>query len=186
MMTFAEKLLALDACSDAVEWAEGKTAEQAYAECKRGDRMAWLAARLFPRQRVVIALCDCVEPVLQYVPAEDERPLVAIQTARQWALGQATTEQVRAAAAAIQTAQLWARGQATTYAYAAARATADAAAYAIATSYSAARAADAAASAAAAAEDDDAANADSLRRSADIMRQHFGLEEFLAALERKK
>jgi hypothetical protein len=207
-MNLADKLRALDACPDAVEWAAGKTAEQAYIECKHGDWMACLAGRLFPRKRVVLAICDCVEPVLLYVPAGEERPLAAIQTARQWAMGQATIKQVRAAASAAAAAAAAARAAAaaatayvaTSAAYAvytaadaaasAARAAASAAhappraaAGAYAAAYAAARAAYAAAYAAAPRAAANAFN-DSLKRSADIMRQHFSLEEFLAAMER--
>jgi hypothetical protein len=156
--------------------------------------MAWLAGRLFPRKRVVLAICDCVEPALLYVPAGEERPLAAIQTARQWAMGQATIKQVRAAAAA---AAASAAAAATRAADAAARAAAAAASAATAAASAAhapprvaagayaASAAAAAASAAYAAAPRAAANAfnDSLKRSADIMRQHFNLAEFLAALE---
>jgi hypothetical protein len=195
-MTFAEKLRALDACPDAVAWAWCKTAEQAYIECKHGDWMAWLASKLFPRQRVVLALCDCVEPTLRYMPVGEERPLVAIETARKWALGQATIEQVRNAALAAAAAADATAG-AVGGACAAARAAACAAAYAARADAgaSAARAAVYAAVAAADATNADcAARAavyaaavhafiDSLQHSADIMRQHFGLEEFLNAME---
>jgi hypothetical protein len=131
VIDFADWLKEKRACIEAVKWAKGKTAAQAYAECARGDWMLWTARRLFDDKRVALAACDCAEP--------------AIEARRAWARGEATIEQVRLAAAAA----------------ASAAASADASA---ATAAKAARAA-------------------SLRASADIVRRHFSLAEFLAALE---
>ena len=61
--------------------------------------MFWIAGRLdIPRERLVLAACDCAELALQYVPASENRPRVAIATARRWAMGRETIENVRVAA----------------------------------------------------------------------------------------
>ena len=52
------------------------------------------------RRLVVLAACDCAETALRYVPAGEDRPRRAIETARAWARGQATLAQVRAASSA--------------------------------------------------------------------------------------
>ncbi len=104
MRTGGEILLALDACGDARQWADdlrGIPARKAWEACKRGDWLLWLAAKLnVDRKLVVLAACDCARTALQFVPAGEERPRIAIETAEAWTRGEATIEQVRAAAAA--------------------------------------------------------------------------------------
>ena len=141
---FALLLHELDACSDAVKWAHKKTLHIVWKTCNRGDWLLWLAGKMadkkdWPtRKQVVLAACACAETALKYVPKGEDRPKKAIQTARAWASGKATLEEVRNAAYAAANAAYAA-------AYAAANA-ANAAAYAAA--YAAANAANAAAYAA--------------------------------------
>jgi hypothetical protein len=169
--TLTDKLRLLGAGDDAVKWAADKTFEQAYIECKRGDRMLWLAAKLFPRARVVLAACDCAEQGLRYAPGED-RLRVALDDGRRWARGELTMEQMRAAYQAA-------------FEVACGPSAADTRAARIAASYCAA-------ACAAACEDDAtdaayavvlAAPADSFAASADIVRRHFSFDEFLNAME---
>jgi len=120
-MTLRDQLVAIRACSDAVEWVGTRTIEQAWAECERGDWMLWLAGRIdIDRKLLVSAACACAEPALAFVRAGEDRPRLAIEVARAWCVGTATLDDVRAAAAAAYAA------------YAAAYAAADAAAYAAA------------------------------------------------------
>ena len=141
-----------DACQSAMDWLGDRDSDQMWADCERPDWLLWWAAHVVPRQELVLAACDCAELALRYVPEGEHRPRLAIETARRWARGEATVEEVRAADAAALAAFLSAGNPAAltadrVAAYAA-YAAAAAAAYA---AYAAAYAADAAAYAAAAA-----------------------------------
>jgi hypothetical protein len=180
----------LDACDDALAWAEGyDSLDAAWAACERGDWMLWLAGRVAgppgddTRRPLVLAACACARLALPYVPDGEERPLRAIEIAEAWARGDAgvTLEQVRYAAEA---AAAYAAEAAAAYAaYAAAAYAAEAAADA-----AAAYAAEAAADAAADAATDDAAAAAyaaaavvavvgdrvaTLRQCADLVREYY-------------
>ena len=102
---FEELLNELGACSSVVEWAHGKTLHVVWKTCQRGDWLLWLAGKMadkrgWPtRKQIVLAACACAETALKYVPKGEERPKKAIQTARAWAKGKATIEEVWAAAA---------------------------------------------------------------------------------------
>jgi len=128
---FATLLHNLGACSDAVKWAHGKTLHNVWNTCPRGDWLLWLVGRMadkkgWPtRQQVVLAACDCAETTLKHVPRGEDRPRLAIKTARAWARGKATIDDANAAA----------------YAASAATSAANAAAYAASAAYAAADAA---------------------------------------------
>jgi len=162
-------LTSRDACPAAMDWLGDRDSSQMWADCERPDWLLWWAAHSVPRQELVLAACDCAELALRYVPKGEHRPRLAIETARRWARGEATVEEVRSADAAALAAVCDA-GDAAAYAaltsfavttvcaaltaYAAARAAvraADDAAYAADDAAYAARAADAAYSAARAA-----------------------------------
>ena len=104
---FEELLNELGACSSVVEWAHGKTLHVFWKTCQRGDWLLWLAGKMadkkgwHTRKQIVLAACVCAETALKYVPKGEERPKKAIQTARAWAKGKATIEEVWAAAAAL-------------------------------------------------------------------------------------
>ena len=67
--------------------------------------MLWIAGRLdIPRERIVLAACDCAELSLKHVPANEDKHRVAIATARRWALGRETVENVKVAADAADAA----------------------------------------------------------------------------------
>ena len=127
---FAALLVELNACSEAQEWAGGKSLAVVWKTCKRGDWLLWLCGKMadkpnWPtRKEVVLAACDCAKLALKYVPKGEERPRKCLETIRAWAAGNATIHEVRTARAAA-------------YAYAYAAYAADAA-------YAAAYAADAA------------------------------------------
>ena len=107
---FEELLNELGACSSAVEWAHGKTLHVFWKTCQRGDLLLWLAGKMadkkgwHTRKQIVLAACVCAETALKYAPKGEERPKKAIQTARAWAKGKATIEEVWAAAAAADAA----------------------------------------------------------------------------------
>ena len=131
---FMQLLDSLGACSVAKRWAEGKSFHVVWITCKRGDWLLWLCGKMddkkgWPtRKQLVLAACACAETALKYVPEGEERPRIAIETARKWARGKATLEQVKEAA---NNAHYAAAAAYAAYAYAyAAAADAAAAAYA--------------------------------------------------------
>lgn len=79
------------------------TASQWEGDAASAAEMLQRCARV-DRRRLVLAACDCAETTLRYVPAEEERPRIAIETARRWVRGEAGVEDVRRAADAAWTA----------------------------------------------------------------------------------
>jgi len=102
-------LTRLNACTEAVVWAETQPdLATAWNACERGDWMLWLAGRVaVKREDVVLAACACARSALVHVPAGEDCPRVAIETAERWARGEATLHEVRAAAGAAE-ASAWA------------------------------------------------------------------------------
>ena len=85
------RLEALDACSEAREWAGRKGLRTVWRTCERGDWMLWLAGRVgVDRHVFVLAACECARLSLVHVPAGEDRPRVAIETAERWARGDTT------------------------------------------------------------------------------------------------
>jgi hypothetical protein len=146
-MDHIEYLKSLGACDEAIEFAENyPDLPSAYAVCVRPDWLFWLAGRTdISHQQIVIAACACARTALPY--AQGPESLTAIETAEAWCRGEATIEQVRAAADAARAAPAAAPAHAAHAARAAAYAAA--AADAAAAAYAAARAAAYAAAAAA-------------------------------------
>lgn len=103
-MTFKQQLKKLAACNDAIEWAGDRDARAAWNECERADWMLWLAQRVLDLKLVMRAACACARTALQFVPAGEDRPRVAIETAEVWTRGEATIEAVRIASVAARTA----------------------------------------------------------------------------------
>jgi len=156
----------LNACREALEWLKLQPDyATAWGKCERGDWMLWLLRRKIniddeaELRKLTLAKAKSVELVLHLM--KDKRSKEAVKTAILFSEGEATREQLAAAAAAA------------AYAAAADAADADAAAYAAAYAAAAAAAAyaaadDAAAYAAYAA--DDAARKNILLKSAEIIR----------------
>jgi hypothetical protein len=178
---FAALLVELGACSKAQEWASGKSLAVVWKTCKRGDWLLWLCGKMadkpnWPtRKEVVLAACDCAELARKYVYKGEKRPRKCIETARAWAAGNATLDDIRTAR---QSADAAAYVAADAYAYAAAAAvTAAADAYAAAAAVTAAAAyasADASADAYAAA---DAAAAKTLAKCAVLVRKRLKVQD---------
>jgi hypothetical protein len=96
---FEQKLRDLDACSEAVTWVKGKTSNAAWKRCERADWMLWLLARVDVDRKIIVCIvCDCAEMALQYVPAGEDRPRLAIEMARKWTKGEVSLDEVRSAA----------------------------------------------------------------------------------------
>jgi len=105
-----EQLLApsrLCACDDGYDWAEqfGTDWRRAWQECKRGDWMLWLCARIgVDRRWLVMAAVWCAVPSLAHVPRGERRPHDALWAARRWALGERSARHAQDAAAAARAA----------------------------------------------------------------------------------
>jgi hypothetical protein len=80
-----------------------------------------LAAAGVERRRLVMAACDCAETVLHLVPAGEDRPRKAVETARAWCRGEASTaaatSAAKAAAAATFASPVSASASAASYAF---------------------------------------------------------------------
>lgn len=99
------RLAVLPACVEARAWAAGTpgTPEELWSTCPRGDWLLWLAMRAgVDRRVVVLAACDCAETATPHLTDSTRGPaLAAIETARRWARGEATQQDVRNANAAL-------------------------------------------------------------------------------------
>ena len=132
-----EKLQELNACNEAIVWAETQPNwETLWNNCERGDWMLWLLGKLSKgprskgRKQLVLTACECARLSLKYIPKGEKRPLIAIETAEKWANGDSSVslQNVRDAAdAAAYYAYAAYAADAADAAYAAADAAADAA-----------------------------------------------------------
>ena len=119
MTSFKNRLIKMDACQEAIDWIGNRGLKRAWHESTRADHMLWLCAKLgIEHKLIVLAGCDCAETALQYVPKDEDRPLLAIQTSRNWCAGTATIDEVRTAAYAAQDATSYAADAAAYAAYA--------------------------------------------------------------------
>ena len=111
---FSQLLRKIGACDEAREWSKGKSLAEGWEQCERGDWLLWLCGRMVDkegwptRKELVLAACACAETALKYVKAGEDRPRVAIETARKWVRGEATLEEVRTAAYAADDAYAYA------------------------------------------------------------------------------
>ena len=137
----APVLRGLGACAEAVVWVGDRDFRTALAECSRADWILWLCGRMVDtptwptQQQLTLAACACAETALRFVPPSENRPRLALETARRWARGDATVTlaDVRHAAyAAYAAADAAASDASASDADAAADAAASAAAYAAA------------------------------------------------------
>lgn len=144
-----ELLQSQNACNSAIVAAKAAGLPMRFdtlaRKLNRADWALWELSRLgLDRKTLVLMACDCAETAKRWWPEGTNAPSVAIQTARKWARGKATIQEVRKAANAT----------ATYAAYTAAYAAAYAAATAAYAAYTADCAADAATTADYAAADD--------------------------------
>ena len=128
-----QKLIDLDACREAREWADRKTLSEIWGQCPRGDWMLWLARRAGVDKRTMTAAkADCAATIKHLM--KDPRSIKALETAQAYGRGEATDDELAAAdaSAAAADAAAYAAYDAAAYAAAASAASAayDAAAYA--------------------------------------------------------
>jgi hypothetical protein len=95
---FKKLLVKLKACNDAREWAEGKTWEEVYTTCHRGDWLLWLFARTNPNnlQLLTLAKGHCANTVRHLMT--DERSIAAVDAAIAFGEGKITREELNNAA----------------------------------------------------------------------------------------
>ncbi len=132
---FRRRLIELGACDDALSWAAGKTAAEAWEQCERGDWLLWWAQKENTDLRVLtLAKARCVKLVIHLM--KDERSIKAVEAAENYGLGLIDLAELTAATATASAATAAAASAAAAYAAAAAAsaayAAADAAAYAAA------------------------------------------------------
>ena len=100
MKTIDELLIELKACKEAQEWAQGKTFEEIYNTCHRGDWLNWLFAKTNPEDVQLLTLVKGHQANTVRHLMKDERSLKAIDTAIAFGEGRATREELNNAAAA--------------------------------------------------------------------------------------
>ena len=174
------KMLPGPLCSESREWLETQPdARTAWETCRRGDWMLYQLAhrRGIDRKRLVSVACKCARLALRYVPAGEQRPRIAIDTAEALCRGEATAEQVLRVR--YDTYDLGAGTRARAIAGAVAAA-AGAIAHASATSaYDVATYAAYAAASAANLDEAEDARRSVLAETADIVRKHFTLTDLV-------
>ena len=101
---WTDELVVMHACPEAIAWARDyPSLQSAWGACERGDWMLWYLGRCdVDRRRLVLAACACARTALPHVPAGEDRPRIAIETAERWAHGDETVtfSDVRSAASA--------------------------------------------------------------------------------------
>ena len=99
-----ELLIKLNACADAREWAEGKSWQEVYDTCHRGDWLLWLFAKTNPNdlQLLTLAKGHCANTVRHLM--RDGRSIKAVDAAIAFGEGMITKEELAAARAAAHAA----------------------------------------------------------------------------------
>jgi hypothetical protein len=93
-----KKLKELRACEDARAWAQGKSWQEIYTTCKRGDWLLWLFAKVNPDnlRELTLAKAKCARTVFHLM--KDERSRRAVIVAENFGRGVATRHELDAAA----------------------------------------------------------------------------------------
>lgn len=97
-MKFKEKLVELDACSEAIEWVNGKGFKSACKTCDRGDWMLWYISHnkkelgLEDMRLITKAKAKCALLVKHLM--KDERSIKALEVAVKFGEGEATREEL--------------------------------------------------------------------------------------------
>jgi len=98
-----QKLIGLRACESAKIWADGKTLAEIWEQCERGDWMLWLACRAgIDKRTMTAAKAECAATVKHLM--KDPRSIKALEVAQAYGRGEATDEELAAAAAAADAA----------------------------------------------------------------------------------
>ena len=94
------------------KWLGDRDSDRMWAECHKPDWLLWWASLCLPFRELTLAVCDCAETALPFVPEGEDRPRQAIQTCRQWLNGSATFDHYYRARAAALSYAVQARRQA--------------------------------------------------------------------------
>ena len=183
---FKEKLQALNACKEALEWVGERTPEQAWNDCHRLDWMFWLIERVGVDAKLATSVALKCARLVEHL-MKDERSKNALDAVEAWLNGELTLRQLNDAANAYAAALAAALADAHDAHAAAVANAADAAARA----YAHARAAAALAAALAAAAHADAyaaalAAAHARANAIDIIRETIKFEDIICLLEKKE
>lgn len=103
-MTIQEKLIELNACEEAREWANGKTWPEIFETCHRGDWLLWLFKRVNQNdlKELTRAKGHCALTVRHLM--KDATSINACDAALKFADGLITKEELKTAAAAANAA----------------------------------------------------------------------------------
>jgi len=97
MTNFKQKLIEIKASSAVIEWVGDRDLTTAWAECERGDWMLWFAAKAkVDLKKLTLAKVKCARLVQHLM--EDQRSINALDVAEKFANGEATKEELDAAA----------------------------------------------------------------------------------------
>jgi hypothetical protein len=66
IMTFRDRLVAMDACPEALAWVGARTLRQAYHECDRADWLAWLIECVAPQYAGILARGYAMSVIAQW------------------------------------------------------------------------------------------------------------------------
>ena len=88
MENLKQKLLELKACNEAIAWSEGKTINEVWETCPRGDWMLWLFSRTNPDDIRLLTLAKghCANTVRHLM--EDQRSIDAVDAAIKFGNGE--------------------------------------------------------------------------------------------------
>ena len=94
----------LGACTEAKEWAVGRSWQEVYDTCHRGDWLLWLYRRSkgYDLQKITLAKGLCANTVRHLM--KDERSLKAVDAAIAFGKGEISRDELNAAAAAAASA----------------------------------------------------------------------------------
>ncbi len=92
-MKFKDELEKLDACSDAVGWVGNMDLSESWQKCERGDWMLWYLKKteVVDLRKLTLIKVECAVLVKHLMT--DDRSLKALEVARSFAEGNATTEE---------------------------------------------------------------------------------------------
>ena len=106
---FNALLVKLKACPEAVEFAKGKSLQQAWDKCERSNWMLWLLGSQLgekgwpDKKTFLLATVDFAQTAMKYWKKkfpEDDRPQKCLDTVVKYCQGKATIEEVASAGAA--------------------------------------------------------------------------------------
>ena len=97
-MTFQEWLKEHNACEPGIDWVADKTFEEFYATCDRGDWMCWLFFRTNPEDKRLLTLVKGLQVNEIRHLLKVKHSINAVDVAIDYGKGDATDEQLRAAA----------------------------------------------------------------------------------------